>query len=247
MVGNKQSKNLNPQSIKQDTNLIETFTSTKKQQSVVGGLFKKIHFLEFAQKEQTNSVEYYLNNFLKNNRNVSNSFVNNGSPNTKRNSIEIEEMPYNVSEHLMPLLDEENIIKILKNNDFFQEQGNDIYNLLLNEIIYISVFKGMKIYDINDTSNYFFIINKGSIELSQKDSNSGKHHKNNEEHTNENNVVNAKKLYGSWESFGEISFYNGKQRHEIMIAQENSELYAIDSESFRELVKRNNEIILKEK
>ena len=247
MVGNKQYKNLNPQSIKQDTNLIETFTSTKKQQSVVGGLFKKIHFLEFTQKEQTSSVEYYLNNYLKNNRNVSNSFVNNGSPNTKRNSIEIEDMPYNISEHLMPLLDEENIIKILKNNDFFQEQGNDMYNLLLNEIIYISVFKGMKIYDINDTSNYFFIINKGSIEMSQKDSNSGIHHKNNEEHTNENNAVNAKKLYGPWESFGEISFYNGKQRHEIMIAQENSELYAIDSESFRELIKRNNEIILKEK
>ena len=245
LVGNKQNKNLNPQSNNKDTNLIETFTSTKKPQSVVGGLFKKIHFLEFSQKDQTNSVEYYLNNYLKNNKNIANSFVNNGSPTGKRNSIEIEEMPYNISEHLMPMLDEENIMKILKNNDFFQEQANDIYNLVLNEIIYISVFKGMKIYDIDDTSNYFFIINKGNIELSQKDNNNGVPHKNNEEQ--QQNNANIKKLFGPWEFFGEISFYNGKQRHEIMIAQENSELYAIDSESFRELIKRNNEIILKEK
>ena len=245
LVGNKQNKNLNPQSNNKDTNLIETFTSTKKQQSVVGGLFKKIHFLEFSQKDQTNSVEYYLNNYLKNNGGIANSFVNNASPNGKRNSIELEEMPYNISEHLMPMLDEENIMKILKNNDFFQEQANDIYNLVLNEIIYISVFKGMKIYDIDDTSNYFFIINKGNIELSQKDNNNGVPHKNNEEQ--QQNNTNIKKLFGPWEFFGEISFYNGKQRHEIMIAQENSELYAIDSESFRELIKRNNEIILKEK
>ena len=245
LVGNKQNKNLNPQSNNKDTNLIETFTSTKKQQSVVGGLFKKIHFLEFSQKDQTNSVEYYLNNYLKNNKNIANSFVNNGSPTGKRNSLELEEMPYNISEHLMPMLDEENIMKILKNNDFFQEQANDIYNLVLNEIIYISVFKGMKIYDIDDTSNYFFIINKGNIELSQKDNNNGVPHKNNEEQ--QQNNTNIKKSFGPWEFFGEISFYNGKQRHEIMIAQENSELYAIDSESFRELIKRNNEIILKEK
>ena len=245
LVGNKQNKNLNPQSNNKDTNLIETFTSTKKPQSVVGGLFKKIHFLEFSQKDQTNSVEYYLNNYLKNNKNIANSFVNNGSPTGKRNSIEIEEMPYNISEHLMPMLDEENIMKILKNNDFFQEQANDIYNLVLNEIIYISVFKGMKIYDIDDTSNYFFIINKGNVELSQKDNNNGVPHKNNEEQ--QQNNANIKKLFGPWEFFGEISFYNGKQRHEIMIAQENCELYAIDSESFRELIKRNNEIILKEK
>ena len=32
-----------------------------------------------------------------------------------------------------------------------------------------------------------------------------------------------------------------------MIAKENIEIYAIDSESCRELLKRNNEIVLKEK
>ena len=135
----------------------------------------------------------------------------------------------------MPLSNEENIIKILKNNDYFQDQTNDIFNLVLNETIYISVFKGMKIYDINDISNYFFIINKGSVNFEKNENNK------------QNSENNHKKTFGPWESFGEISFYNGKIRNEVMIANDYTELYAIDSESFRELLKRNNEIILKEK
>ena len=106
----------------------------------------------------------------------------------------------------------------------------------------------MKIYDINDLSNYFFIINKGTVnsvkfEVSTKHINA--HFKPNKEVT-ENKNTNSR-IYGPWESFGEISFYNWKKRNEIIVAQENVELYAIDSESFPELLKRNNEIILKEK
>jgi cAMP-dependent protein kinase regulator len=148
----------------------------------------------------------------------------------------------------MPLLDEENIIKILKNNDYFQET-NENFNLVVNEIIYISVSKDMKIYDNNDLSNFFFIMNKGTVNLIKKESSKqlNTHHKNKENHEKNNLDKNNNKNYGPWESFGDISFYNGKQRLETMIATENVELYAIDCESFRELLKRNNEIILKEK
>ena len=202
-------------------------------------LTKKIHFLEFMQKHNINSVEYYLNNYLKNQKlennqeddpaQIGNSTIRKVNTNLGNVSQDDEEIiPYNINEHEMPLLDEENIIKILKNNDYFQDQTNDIFNLVLNETIYISVFKGMKIYDINDTSNYFFIINKGSVNL-------------------EKNENGNKKTFGPWESFGEISFYNGKTRNEVMVANDYTELYAIDSESFRELIKRNNEIVLKEK
>ena len=245
---NKQNKNLNPSSNKQDTNLIETYTSTKNKFSVEGGLFKKIHFLEFNKKNNIYSIEFYLNNYLKNKAIVNSTEFNNNSPINKKISKDFEELPYNLSEHLMPLLDEENIIKILKNNDYFQDQSSDIFNLVINEIIYISVNKGMKIYDISDLSNYFFIINKGSVnsvklEVSTKHINA--HFKSDKEVT-ENNNTNSRK-YGPWESFGEISFYNGKKRNETIVAEENVELYAIDSESFRELLKRNNEIVLKEK
>ena len=209
-------------------------------------LTKKIHFLEFMQRHNINSVEYYLNNYLKtkkleNNQDddpaqIGNSTVRKMNSNFGNVSQDEEEIiPYNINEHEIPLLDEENIIKILKNNDYFQDQTNDIFNLVLNETIYISVFKGMKIYDINDTSNYFFIINKGSVNLEKNEKNK------------QNNGNNYKKTFGPWESFGEISFYNGKTRNEVMVANDYTELYAIDSESFRELIKRNNEIVLKEK
>ena len=245
---NKQNKNLNPPSNKQDTNLIETYTSTKNKFSGEGGLFKKIHFLEFNKKNYTNSIEFYLNNFLKNKNLINSIEFNNNSPINKKLSKDFEETPYNISEQILSLLDEESIIKILKNNDYFQDQSIDIFNLVINEIIYISVNKGMKIYDINDLSNYFFIINKGSVssaklEVSNKHINA---HFKSEKEVKENCNTNCR-TYGPWDSFGEISFYNGKKRNETTIAQENVELYAIDSESFRELLKRNNEIILKEK
>ncbi len=235
---------------KETSGLKETYSSIKNKNSVVGGLFKKIHLLEFNQKSSINSVEYYLNNYLKN-KNVINGTVadisnDSLSPINKKMSSHEIEYPYNLSEHFMPLLDEENIIKILKNNDYFQDQNNDIFNLVLSEIIYITAFQGMKIYDMNDLSNYFFIINKGSVSVNKRDTNKNKYDKINPENS-ENNNNNNKKIFHSWESFGEISFYNGKKRNEEIIANENVELYAIDSESFRELIKRNNEIILKEK
>ena len=235
---------------KETTGLKETYSSIKNKNSVVGGLFKKIHLLEFNQKSSINSVEYYLNNYLKI-KNVINGTVadisnDSLSPINKKMSSHEIEYPYNLSEHFMPLLDEENIIKILKNNDYFQDQNNDIFNLVLSEIIYITAFQGMKIYDMNDLSNYFFIINKGSVSVNKRDTNKNKYDKINPENS-ENNNNNNKKIFHSWESFGEISFYNGKKRNEEIIANENVELYAIDSESFRELIKRNNEIILKEK
>ena len=248
LLASRQNKNNNPSSNKQDTNLVETYTSTKNKGSVVGALFKKIPLLEFPSRKYLNSVEFYLNNILKN-KYIINSPINKNS-NIYKLSQDIEETPYNVSEHLMPLLEEENIIKIIKNNEIFQET-NDILNLVLNEIIYITVCKGMTIYDKNDLSNYFFIINKGTVNLNNKESSKqlrqfNKKNDNNE--NQENDVVDkTNKILGPWESFGHISFYNEKKRFEKMVALENVELYALDSQSLRELLKRNNEIILKEK
>ena len=96
-----------------------------------------------------------------------NSTINNLNNNTLVNIIsQVEdEIPYNISEHQMPLSDEDNIIKILKNKDYFQDQSNEILSLVLGEIIYISAFKGMKIYDLHDESNYFFIIYKSIVNI----------------------------------------------------------------------------------
>ena len=173
-----------PLSKHKNTNLLETYTSTKiKNGNILDNLHKKIYFLEFLPKTNLNSIEYYLNNTLKNKKfqnnqdgskvnsfvlpQIGNSTIHNLNNNTLINiSSQVEdEIPYNISEHLLPLGEDENIIKILKNNDYFQDQTNDVFNLILSELIYISASQGMKIYDLNDESNYFFIINKGSVNL----------------------------------------------------------------------------------
>ena len=42
---------------KETTGLKETYSSIKNKNSVVGGLFKKIHLLEFNQKSSINAIE----------------------------------------------------------------------------------------------------------------------------------------------------------------------------------------------
>lgn len=94
--------------------------------------FIRKYFLEFIPKTNLNSIEYYLNNTLKNQKvsnnqegskvnsfvipQFGNSTINNLNNNTLANIIsQVEdEVPYNITEHSIPLGEEENIIKILK-------------------------------------------------------------------------------------------------------------------------------------
>ena len=274
----------NLESNKQDSNIKETFSSTKNKDVIMSSLInnpnmKKIYHLEFIQKNNNNkSVEYYLNNILKKHKssfppitNITNqinsslfkpsaktnganllTFKNSGIGNIILTNIQDDDdPPFNCSEHAFPLSDEENISKILKSNYYFQDQTQDIINLIITEILYITIPKDTTIYDLNDLSNYYFIIKKGKINLIRNKENkrNSRIKENAEQKIENNNGDNDKiiKVLGPWESFGEISFFNGKKREEVAIAQENLELYLIDSESSRELLKKNNEIILKEK
>ena len=228
--------------------------------------YKKINSFEFNQKG--NTVEYQLNYTLKNiipeeNNNKANHRMSNKSlfQSEKKNSeinininlnilkntniskiiskLNDNDLPnFNITDHYMPLVEEEKISQILKSNAYFQEQNQNIIDSVMTELSYLKIPKGSKIYDTNDTSNYFFIINKGKAELKKE-----KEIKKEEKEEYKNN----KKELVQWESFGEISFFVGKKRDEEVIAKEDMELYLIDSESCRELLKKNNEIILKEK
>ena len=264
---------------KQEKNILDTGTSPKNKENLINNnnninninnpnimnnnLFKKINYFEFVPNKKSHSVEFYLNNVLKNNKSnfpqvgnpqvnsslfrpTSNISNNNKDINGNGNALNEEEIPFNFSEYQMPLVDEENISKILKLIDCFQDQTEDIINLVINEIIYIKAPKETKIYDINDLSNYYYIINKGTVNLIRNKETRKNSHKDESENFEQNNEKILKTL-GPWESFGELSFFNGKKRNEVVISQENVELYIIDSESCRELLKRNNEIILKEK
>ena len=58
-----------------------------------------------------------------------------------------------------------------------------------------------------------------------------KEKKEDEENSEKKTLIN--KVIGPWESFGEISFFIGKKREENALAEEDVELYLIDSESCR--------------
>ena len=236
---NKQDTN-NQDTNKQETNIKETFSSIKKKEpeinTIINPSTKKIYLFEFFPKDNSNSVEYHLNDILKNNKSnipqITNQ--NNGSlfkPITKNSTTNIlvtninedEKVPFNASERSFPLIDEEKISKILKLNDYFQDQTQDIINLIITEVIYMKIPKDTIIYDINDLSNFYYIIKRGKVKLERK-----------------KEVINSRG--GENENLN-----NEKKRKEIVKTLENVELYLIDSESCRELLKTNNEIILKEK
>ena len=56
-----------------------------------------------------------------------------------------------------------------------------------------------------------------------------------------------KRVLKQWDCFGELSLLALKKRDTITKCEEDVELYVIDGESFRDLQKRNNEMLLKER
>ena len=233
---------------KNHTNTVEYYLNhiLKTKKSTFAPLSNQISSSLFKPSAKKSNTNIILNHNSNNNLNVKNSGIGNIVPS---NAQEEEESPFNVTDHPFPQSDEENITKNLKSMDYFQDEAQDIINLVITEIIYISIPKETTIYDMNDLSNYYYIINKGKVNLIRNKEIKNSH---NNENTEQNVQIVGKsekimKSLGPWESFGEISFFNGKKRDEIVIAEENVEIYLIDSESCRELLKRNNEIILKEK
>ena len=94
-------------------------------------------------------------------------------------------------------------------------------------MIIMTLPEGKIVYDLNDEGNFFYIIGKGKVVVNIQN--------------NENNNLTA------WHTFGEISLFTAKKREEVIITKESTELYIIDGESFRDIQKRNNEMILKER
>ena len=87
--------------------------------------------------------------------------------------------------------------------------------------------KGRIIYDLNDDGHFFYIIGKGKVAI------------------NIENSMNH--TLTQWHTFGEMSLFSEKKRGETITTKEETELYIIDGESFRDIQKRNNEMILKDR
>ena len=195
----------------------------------------KIPCFEYKQdiNKEKKSAEYYLNKFYqkKNNSFSTNikysgsNFMRKGEENTS--SINMEELPFIYKEHSLSEKDEEKITKILKKQIIFQDISQEILSIIECEMIRMVLPEGKTIYDLNDDGHFFYIISKGKVSI-------------NIENDNYNTLT-------QWHTFGDMSLFSEKKREETIITKEETELYIIDGESFRDIQKRNNEMILKDR
>ena len=190
----------------------------------------KIPSFEWKQdiNKGTKTIEHYLNIYYKKKQLISNE-IKNTITNTKQNKeesdINVDGLPFNFKEHSLSLDDKEQITQILKKQIIFQNVSQEILSIIESEMIRLVIPQGKIIYDLNDEGDFFYIISKGKVVVNVQNS--------------MNNILNP------WNIFGEISLFTEKKREEVIITKEKTELYIIEGESFRDIRKRNNEMILK--
>ena len=182
----------------------------------------------------TKTAEYYLNIYHNKKKNSSRISLidkckkkDSGFSYKEEDYISIEDLPFTYREQPLNQTEEEKIKKILKNQIVFQGVSPEILSIIVSEMIMLMLPEGKIVYDITDEGNFFYIIGKGKVVVNIQD--------------NGNNILSQ------WNTFGEISLFTQKKREEIIITKEYVELYIIDGESFRDIQRRNNEIILKER
>ena len=198
--------------------------------SLISPELAKIPSFEWKQdlNKGTKTVEHYLNIYYKKKQSISNevkSMNNNMKPKDDDKSLNIDELPFNFTEHSLSLNDREKITQILKKQIIFQDISQEILSIIECEMIRLVLPEGKIIYDLNDEGDFFYIIAKGKVVVNIQNNN--------------NNILNP------WNIFGEISLFTEKKREEIIITKDKTELYIIEGESFRDIRKRNNEMILK--
>ena len=230
-------ESLPPSEIKQKKNEeIETYNQQIKNTILSLGKLK-IPSFEWKQdiNKEKKTAEYYLNKFYqkKNNNSFSTNIKYSGSnfmrkgEDNNASSINMEELPFIFKEHSLSEKDEEKITKILKKQIIFQDISQEILSIIECEMIRMVLPEGKTIYDLNDDGHFFYIISKGKVSIN-----------------NENNMNNT---LTQWHTFGDMSLFSEKKREETIITKEGTELYIIDGESFRDIQKRNNEMILKDR
>ncbi len=129
--------------------------------------------------------------------------------------------------HIMTNEEEINIRNALGKNFLFKDITPEVLDLILNELIYFPFPKDRIIYEEGDEGNFFYILASGKVQATEQ----GK----------------IKKNYSPWDSFGELSLINQKNREETVKCLEKVEVFTIDGESFRDILRRINESILKDR
>ena len=221
----------NNQLIKPKNLLTVDNTNSPIKNSSVSYALMKIPCIEWKKdiNKGNKSAEYYLNLYFSKKKNNTSSRISKRKDSNSSNQEDnnIDDLPFNTKEYSLSHDIEEKIIKILKNQIVFQGVSPEILSVIASEMILLILPKGKIVYDINDDGNFFYIIGKGKVVINIQD--------------------NCNNNLTQWNTFGEISLFTEKKREEIIITKEYTELYIIDAESFRDIQKRNNEMVLKER
>ena len=128
----------------------------------------------------TKTAEFYLNIYYHKKKNSLSGVSMNNSRTRKRidqnssykeeeNDLSIEDLPFNYKEYSLTPVEEEKVIKILKNQIVFQGVSPEILSVIATDMIMLTVPEGKIIYDINDDGNFFYIIGKGKVVVNIQD------------------------------------------------------------------------------
>ena len=218
--------------------LVKPSMSSPKRSTVISVGLIKIPCFEWKTEENIGekTAEYYLNIYYYQLSNATNT-NNTNLKSKKRESImntkdetlitNVEELPFIIKERSLSSADEEQVIKLLKKLIIFQDVSQEILSIIASEMTLMVLPPEKTVYDLNDEGNFFYIIGKGKVAVNINE--------------NETNILTT------WHTFGEISLFTEKKREEVITTKESTELFIIDGESFRDIQKRNNEMILKER
>ena len=210
----------------------QSLLSSKTDLSVKSGKYK-IRSLSFNQQNIEKTVEYLLNILCV--RGKPTTFTNmKTKPKGSDESLDVNDSLNNstfpkspVQSHIISTEEEAEIQKGIREHFVHQDLSQDILSLVMNELIYCSVSKDKVIYQEGEEGNFFFIIGEGEVQSTKK----GK----------------VEKTYKTWDCFGAVSLLSQAKREETMISSAKVSLFCIDGESFRDIINRINEKILKER
>lgn len=127
------------------------------------------------------------------------------------------------------MLDKENVLSVLKKSHLFVGLKNDVITALAEKFAMTSLKEGQVLFKEDDEAENFYIVYRGMVEVYREiyvD----------EDHPNRHQHLAI--LY-SGDYFGEEALLTGRKRSACVKALEATILFALDSESFRELLHAN--------
>lgn len=99
---------------------------------------------------------------------------------------------------------------------------------ILSSIIIVKVLKNATLFKVDDIGKYFYIVNYGELELNLE-------------------AHNEKKIYTNGMSFGELALIQKNKRSGTIKSLEDSELFCIDGEAYRNIIINMNKNNLKDR